>query len=91
MTRMYDNCLQGLVPRKRSWWLIHITGYGPFEYYGTDLEADDALRAKAEWEGGSGRKRPATPDEAQEGRDFIEWQMSKGYGLSDRELEALKE
>lgn len=86
---MYDLCLQGLVQRKRLWWTITITGYGPFQFYGTVEEANWEKEAKAEWEGGYGRKRPATPGERKDGVRQLRWKKANGYGLSDAELEAL--
>lgn len=88
--KLYDLCLQGLIPRKRDWWLINITGYGPFEYYGTKEEAEQAKNDKAEWEGGRGTKRRANADEIEEGLNYLLWMYKAGYGLNDRELEPLK-
>lgn len=43
------------VPR---WWRVHIEHYGSFEVFGTEKQASETMRAKAEWEGGSGHIEP---------------------------------
>lgn len=35
-------------------WMIRITGYGTFEFAGTEAEAEDMRAHKANWERGSG-------------------------------------
>ena len=87
--KLYDLCLQGLVPRKRLWWRINITGYGPYEFYGTKEEATYSKDAKAEWEGGIGSMRKAKPAEIKDGIAMLEWKKNRGYGMETRELEAL--
>lgn len=37
-------------------WLIRIQGYGTFEFYGTEEEAEEMRRHKSQWEGGVGMK-----------------------------------
>lgn len=37
-------------------WKIDVTGYGTFDFDGTEQEAEEMRRHKAEWEGGVGRK-----------------------------------
>jgi hypothetical protein len=52
-----------LTPEKRIWWMIKVTGYGEFEHFGTEAEAEEMRVHKSQWEGGRGTKRKATPDE----------------------------
>ena len=37
-------------------WKIRVQGYGTFEFYGTEDEAEEARRNKSRWEGGIGIK-----------------------------------
>lgn len=37
-------------------WKIWISGYGAFDFEGTEAEAEDMRIHKARWEGGQGRK-----------------------------------
>ena len=46
---------------KKLWWIITVGGYGSFAFKGTEKEAEEMRAHKAEWEGGSGRKRKADP------------------------------
>lgn len=45
-------------------WAIYVGGYGAFLHVGTEEEAEAMRAHKARWEGGIGRKRLATPQEA---------------------------
>jgi len=40
----------------RESWTIYVTGYGFFEFEGTEAEAEEARKAKSQWEGGAGHK-----------------------------------
>lgn len=44
-------------------WVIMVGGYGAFLYEGTETEAEDMRRHKANWERGIGVKRLATASE----------------------------
>lgn len=44
-------------------WIIYVSGYGCFFFEGTKRQAEDMRKHKSNWEGGIGRKRPATPEE----------------------------
>lgn len=44
-------------------WIISVTGYGSFFFEGSLKEAEEMREHKANWEGGRGTKRPATPEE----------------------------
>jgi hypothetical protein len=44
-------------------WIISVTGYGSFFFEGTIEEAEEMRAHKADWEGGRGTKRSATPEE----------------------------
>ena len=46
---------------EQCWWEIRVTGYGNFVIYGTEAEAEEKRAAKAEWEGGVGRKARLDP------------------------------
>jgi hypothetical protein len=37
-------------------WTIWVAGYGKFNFDGTEAEAEEMRRHKANWEGGQGRK-----------------------------------
>ena len=37
-------------------WRIWVSGYGEFDFEGTEAEAEDMRAHKASWEGGQGRK-----------------------------------
>jgi hypothetical protein len=39
-----------------SVWMIRVSGYGTFEFIGTDAEAEEMRRHKCNWEQGSGLK-----------------------------------
>jgi 23S rRNA A2030 N6-methylase RlmJ len=69
----------------RAWFIIRVTGYGAFAYYGTKEDAEDKRAAKAEWEGGVGRIEQADPTNtmhremvAQEQKQRVEFR-AKGY------------
>lgn len=72
----------------RSWWTITVSGYGSFAYFGTRVEADTMRKDKADWEGGTGRKRAATEAEADVERRNLQWRHANGYPLDERELQA---
>ena len=74
----------------RQWWSIRISGYGSFAFFGTRTEADQTCAAKAEWEGGRGAVRSATPKEIDVEKDHLLWKLENGYPLTDNQLEALK-
>jgi len=44
----------------RRFWIITGPNYGSFAYYGTDIEAENRRKEKANWEGEVFRKRLAT-------------------------------
>ena len=74
----------------RSWWTLIIGGHGSFAYYGTSDEAAIMLRHKAIWEGAHTiSMRSATAEEADKGLESIRWMSRAGYGLDERELEAI--
>ena len=54
---------------EREWWTINVFGYGDFQYFGTEDEAEEMRCHKANWEGGVGKKRRATTDEATYGEN----------------------
>lgn len=74
----------------RVWWWINITGYGGFAYFGTEAEANQMRKDKAEWEGGRGTKRRATEEEAAAKRESVRCQQSRGCNLDERELESIR-
>ncbi len=37
-------------------WKIRVSGYGTFDFTGTEAEAEEMRRHKAQWEGGNGHK-----------------------------------
>lgn len=49
------------VARKRHWWIIAVSGYGEFAFFGTAQVAEQMRAHKANWEGGVGTKRLALP------------------------------
>jgi len=75
----------------RQWWHIEVSGYGAFPYFGTEDEAENMRRHKANWEGGVGMKRLATEQESADGLRGLQWRKNAGYPMDDGELEALKE
>lgn len=42
----------------RLWWRINVGGYGDFAFWGSQAEAEERRRAKAEWEGACATKEP---------------------------------
>ena len=76
---------------RRKWWLISISGYGDFGYYGTVKEAEEMRAHKAIWEHGIGRKKsiPATHPEAKEAQEFTRQQHKNGIIMDRRELESI--
>jgi hypothetical protein len=83
--------------RRRKWWIIEVTGYGDFSFFGTEAEAEDTRIHKAEWEGGEGMKRRADRDN---GRDrkliaaslkHFRWEHRNEVKLEANELEAIRE
>lgn len=75
---------------ERSWWTIHVTGYGAFTIFATEAEAEDTRRAKAEWEGGRGRKRAADAKDIAEAKGHLKWKQANEYPLEPHELEAIR-
>ena len=41
----------------KHWWIISVHGYGEFNFFGTEHEAEDMRRHKANWERAVARKR----------------------------------
>lgn len=77
------------VPALRKWWHITITGYGSFEYFGSEFEAKEARDAKAAWEGGNGRLRASNLAEIDEARKQLQWEIDAGYPKDEREMAGL--
>ena len=46
---------------RRHWWIIAVSGYGEFAFFGTAQVAEQMRAHKANWEGGVGTKRLALP------------------------------
>lgn len=42
---------------KRHWWIISVHGYGEFNFFGTEAEAETMRRHKANWEQAVAKKR----------------------------------
>lgn len=82
--------MTSLTEEKRAWWTIDVTGYGTFTIYATEKEADDKRRAKAAWEGGSGRVRAAEPDEIEGAKEHIRWRHANEYPVQPGDMEALQ-
>lgn len=82
--------MDSLTKEKRAWWTINVSGYGSFQHFGTEAEAEDQRSHKAAWEGGRGRKQLSTEKEIKEGTAHLRWQRDHGYNLEDWELEAIK-
>ena len=68
---------------KRVWWVIKITGYGTFAYYGTKEDAEDKRRAKAEWEGGVGRIEQADPSNTMH-RELVNQERTQRQDFRDK-------
>ena len=49
-------------------WVIDVAGYGSFLFEGSEKQAEEMRAHKAWWEGGVGRKRPATQAEIDLGK-----------------------
>jgi hypothetical protein len=82
---------------QRQWWIIDVTDYGDFSFYGTEEEAEDTRFHKAEWEGGKGTMRPANRT-YQRDRKLIassikhfRWEHQNEVVLEANELEAIRE
>ena len=77
--------------RIRKWWLISVSGYGEFAYFGTENEAEEMRSHKSSWEGGIAHKKQISQDHPMvtNERDFMKWQNKNGYPLEERELEAI--
>lgn len=79
----------------RKWWIVHVAGYGAFATYGTEAEAEETRAAKAEWEGGVGRKRPAAPGDEDDQRmveqqkDQLRRDLEGGVELDESRREAI--
>lgn len=76
-------------PVSREWWIIAISGYGKFGFYGSEGEAEEMRAHKAEWEGSVGTKERATI-ESSEVQEQIRWvrdvELPHGYPrVSERE------
>ena len=82
---------------QRQWWIIYITDYGDFSFYGTEKEADETRIHKADWEGGLGSMRPADTTGAEDGEKIaasikqFRWEHENGVELEANELEAIRE
>lgn len=74
----------------RSWWTLEITGYGDFSVYASEKEAEQVCQDKAEWEGGTGTKRPATAEEILEAKREILRKKHKNRVLTLVDIEALR-
>jgi len=82
---------------ERCWWEIRVTGYGSFVVYGTEAEAEEKRAAKADWEGGVGRKARLDPTNRAH-RDMVDAEIEqrldfrkKGYPDYDEDLPPLLE
>jgi hypothetical protein len=51
-------------PKKQIWLITVGGGYGSFLYEGTEKQAEQRRKDKADWEGAVARKRLATDEEA---------------------------
>lgn len=53
----------------KAWWTITVGGgYGSFPFRGTEKEAEEMRRHKANWEGANALKRLATEEEIKEAK-----------------------
>lgn len=78
----------------RCWWAIYITGYGRFWHFGTKAEAEEMREHKADWEGGHGTKRKATPAEIEKAREEVKAMVARGYGwdrTDPRDIEIIRD
>lgn len=75
---------------QRCWWVIRVTGYGRFGFYGTDSEAEEMRTHKAAWEGGIGSKRRADESDPAvlEQIRRVRMEIARGYGRSDEREQA---
>lgn len=46
--------------RGKKKWTIHVGGYGTFEFFGTEAEAETMRRHKANWENSVGKKHESS-------------------------------
>lgn len=76
---------------KRKWWLISVSGYGKFGFFGTEAEAEEMRAHKAIWERGASRKTaiPAIHHAAKEAIQLTKWELERGYELGERELASI--
>lgn len=65
------------VTKDKRWWLISVSGYGSWAFWGTKVEAQDRARDKAEWEGGRGLVHKDVP------QSEIDWAIKYHYGGKD--------
>jgi hypothetical protein len=54
-------------------WVILVSRYGAFMFYGTEADAEEMRRHKARWEGGISIKRRATNQEIATGKCSSCW------------------
>lgn len=75
---------------QRCWWVIRVTGYGRFGFYGTDSEAEEMLAHKAAWEGGAASKRRADESDPAvlEQISRVRMEIARGYGRSEEREQA---
>jgi hypothetical protein len=74
----------------RRWWVIKVSGYGAFAYYGTENEAEDMRVHKSRWERAAARKRRVGRNHELV-RRRIEWvkvEIANGYPRSDEREKA---
>lgn len=48
--------MKPMMPPKH-WWIISVHGYGEFNFFGTEQQAEEMRRHKANWEHAVGKKR----------------------------------
>lgn len=66
-------------------WMIRVSGYGTFEFVGTEAEAEEMRAHKARWEHASGQKwRITNPTEADKVRAEMAalWEAGQGVPVS---------
>lgn len=75
----------------RSWWLIRVSGYGDFAFWGTKEEAEEVCFHKSQWEGGVGTvSSKCSMEDSRAELNHLKWQLNNDYPLDKRELECLK-
>jgi len=81
----------------RQWWIIEVVGYGDFSFFGAEEEAEERRAAKAEWEGGIGRKRLASRANAEDRRMMaaslkqFRWRLKNDVELLRNERDAIRQ